>query len=867
MASDGVKKTSDAAAAHDAVRRRKHDWIAPEDRDSSQDGLFRVGTLVYTKAGLAALFGWLLWGDFCFQLFEYMGGPNSLTLYLQTNYRVNNKQINLVFMIIPQLVGVLVGPILSFKSDRHRGRMGRRLPYILWTMPFLCLFTAAIGYADEIVVLFKSQIGAEAMIAPVTAALVAIAFLVIGFTFFNEFVNTVFWYLFRDVVPMPVMGRFLGLFRMVASAAGFLFKYLIGPNQLKHMRDIHVGAAVIYFVGFSLLCWGVKEGDYPPVTDVTERSTLADQVKLYFRECCSQRIFILVYVLSFWFALARSAVGDEVFGFHISQHVAQADVHARAALAMTPSGQVLLSAGEDGRAQLWDGSCFQRLKQPFWDRVRRGTIAGGRTLDAKCPALTSAALSPDGRWAIAGGADGAIRIWDASSGARGMILAGDSGPVLALAVSEDGGLLASGSAGGEVCLRDLKSGVRKWSIAAHQGPVRCVAFSSAGGRIASGGLDRQIHLYDVSPSAQVTVIRTPGPVYALTFMPSLAEADALPPRRVSPMAAPFHWALSCCQNVFSNESLYDCPAQQRSRIVREDGWVVSGGQEHNSDALNAMLRIWDAGTGQAVMALKGHKEAITCVDYKADMHMVLSGSGDGGRNGSLRLWDPLDRSRTSNDDAVRMYSGYTMAVAALAAPAAGKLIVNSDSAGVMHMWDMDAGISLLKSNHMTSFFLVFAFLLNYPFGVLVDRFNPIRLTFIAALIVAPAPAYYYFCQYDYRAVALFQIIKSPMYLLIGAASMPMLMMIFPKDKYGQFASANNLIRQLTYAVFSFIIAIIMDIVTRDTLLTENFRYAHLVTLVGFVGYQVTLVAIWREWKRMRQAGNTPLQVESRSISS
>lgn len=31
---------------------------------------FSVGTLVYSKAGLAALFMWLLWGDFCFTMIE-----------------------------------------------------------------------------------------------------------------------------------------------------------------------------------------------------------------------------------------------------------------------------------------------------------------------------------------------------------------------------------------------------------------------------------------------------------------------------------------------------------------------------------------------------------------------------------------------------------------------------------------------------------------------------------------------------------------------------------------------------------------------------------------------------------------------------
>jgi hypothetical protein len=36
----------------------------------NEPGVFRAGTLVYTKMSLAVLFFWLLWGDFCYVLME-----------------------------------------------------------------------------------------------------------------------------------------------------------------------------------------------------------------------------------------------------------------------------------------------------------------------------------------------------------------------------------------------------------------------------------------------------------------------------------------------------------------------------------------------------------------------------------------------------------------------------------------------------------------------------------------------------------------------------------------------------------------------------------------------------------------------------
>jgi len=40
-----------------------------------------------------------------------------------------------------------------------------------------------------------------------------ICVLVVCFRFFELFINTVYWYLFNDVVPPVLLGRFLSLFR------------------------------------------------------------------------------------------------------------------------------------------------------------------------------------------------------------------------------------------------------------------------------------------------------------------------------------------------------------------------------------------------------------------------------------------------------------------------------------------------------------------------------------------------------------------------------------------------------------------------------------------------------------------------------
>jgi hypothetical protein len=44
---------------------------------------YHCGTLIYTKAGLAIIFAWLLWGDFCLTLMEAVV-PSVLPLKLKS---------------------------------------------------------------------------------------------------------------------------------------------------------------------------------------------------------------------------------------------------------------------------------------------------------------------------------------------------------------------------------------------------------------------------------------------------------------------------------------------------------------------------------------------------------------------------------------------------------------------------------------------------------------------------------------------------------------------------------------------------------------------------------------------------------------
>lgn len=257
--------------------------------------VYQAGTLTYSLGGLVALFFWLLWGDFCYMLTGVVW-RNIIPLQIKA-LEAPDWVIGLVVASIPSTVNMLLNPVISTTSDRYRSRWGRRRPFIMVATPFIAFFLAVIGLSPDIGRwFFEGGLGQLSgwSLGVITVAVIGVA--VFLFTVADLFVGTVFYYLFNDVVPRPVMARFLALFRLVGTGAGVFFNYFIFPHALERMSAIFLGAAVLYLVGVTLMCIFVKEGEYPPAEPLAPRSRPWDLAKAYVRECTSQKIYILLYV-------------------------------------------------------------------------------------------------------------------------------------------------------------------------------------------------------------------------------------------------------------------------------------------------------------------------------------------------------------------------------------------------------------------------------------------------------------------------------------------------------------------------------------------------------------------------------------------
>jgi len=97
-----------------------------------------------------------------------------------------------------------------------------------------------------------------------------------------------------------VLGRFFGLFRAVSLIDGMIFNYWIIKHADHYYDWIFLSIGLIFLFGFMIMCFMLKEGEYPPVPLVEEdlrRGGFFSMAKVYFRECFTNSYYLWVFAL------------------------------------------------------------------------------------------------------------------------------------------------------------------------------------------------------------------------------------------------------------------------------------------------------------------------------------------------------------------------------------------------------------------------------------------------------------------------------------------------------------------------------------------------------------------------------------------
>jgi len=257
----------------------------PQERGNSPPSgrkTWQVGTLTYGAVGIAVLFGWLLWGDFAWSMKERsIGAVAQLKL---KSLGASDTLLGLLMGSLPNAIVMVLSPIISYRSDRHRGRWGRRIPYLLITTPIAVAGIVGLAF-NACLGRWLQQLTGPGLLTLRDATLFVFGASWVIFEFATVAANAIFVALINDVVPHRLLGRFFALFRALSLLAGMLFNFWLLGQAEAYGRWMFLGIAALYGAGFTLMCLNVREGEYPPPDDPEHARGFVGAARLYFREC------------------------------------------------------------------------------------------------------------------------------------------------------------------------------------------------------------------------------------------------------------------------------------------------------------------------------------------------------------------------------------------------------------------------------------------------------------------------------------------------------------------------------------------------------------------------------------------------------
>ncbi len=333
----------------------------------------------------------------------------------------------------------------------------------------------------------------------------------------------------------------------------------------------------------------------------------------------------------------------------------------------------------EGRIVLSDSSSLNGAPDGF-DVGKKGTYL--RTLpEGDAEGFEEAAalcceFAPEGDLIAAGFDDGAVAVWDHTTGELQHRFEGHAGKVNQLAWSP-AGILASASEDGTTRLWNVASGEALGTLEGHEGAVVCVAFDSDGALVASGGADQRVRLWETSTQRQIRSISGhKAAVTSLAFQPDGKHLVSAGP--------------DLTVRVFDLDT-------ERTKVFlgHEDSILAlafsSDGSLILSSSEDTTLRTWDPEIGGAYTSLIGAEYRLDdapvrmgfvySVDFHPDGSQCLTGHNDG----TVSIWDAW------SGELINVLRGHEQIVSSAVWNEEGTRILTGSLDKTAILWDAQSG--------------------------------------------------------------------------------------------------------------------------------------------------------------------------------
>jgi WD40 repeat protein len=360
-------------------------------------------------------------------------------------------------------------------------------------------------------------------------------------------------------------------------------------------------------------------------------------------------------------------------------------------LTFSPDGKILGLAG--GRQALF-------FAMPDGKRVEI-IAAGKRRID-------DLAYAPDGTTLVTVG-EHKIGVWDSKTG---RLLREFRGHGVQPTFSPDGKLLATRSAvrggDGAVHLFDLSTGGERFRLLWHEGGVHALAFTADSRRLISGGEDKTIRFWDIDTGKELTKLvngsrRSRGATLAVARDGKTLATNGDNGIRIWDLAtgkvskeiagfAPERLAFApngkiAASAAYRNLALWDMASGKEIRRVpvkNNMSWssfVFSPDSKTLAALRGSEVRLWKVATGEELPRPPAHEKDVLSVTFDPSGKTVLSGGWDG----DIRLWDAASGAPLK---ALTEHKGYVRS--AVFSPD-GRSIISGAGDNSIRVWDVATG--------------------------------------------------------------------------------------------------------------------------------------------------------------------------------
>jgi WD40 repeat protein/transcriptional regulator with XRE-family HTH domain len=307
---------------------------------------------------------------------------------------------------------------------------------------------------------------------------------------------------------------------------------------------------------------------------------------------------------------ARNALHQSLPELHLLRTIPTGHTGGAAFAAYSPDGARLASIGANGDIKVWNASTGEQV---FVLPSADGDVG------------YSIAFSPDGNL-LAAALNTKVIVLETATGKEAFSLVGTisgapNNEMVNLAFSPDSRRLAVANFAGSPKIWDVANRTEVFSLVGHAQPCDGIAYSPDGRLLATSDDMGVVKTWDAATGRELLTLTMGGNVHSVAFSPDSGRLAA-----ASEDGALKVWQIATGQEILSlrgNAGMYGV-------IFLPDGKrLVTAGQD-------GAARVWDAATGQELLTLAGNTSTVTSVTVSPDGMRIASS----GYDGTLKIWDP-----------------------------------------------------------------------------------------------------------------------------------------------------------------------------------------------------------------------------------